>query len=183
MNQVGRQARLGLFSGQRSGASGSPSRLIPSAAVVMRPGERLAGHERSQVIDGRSFLAFFTGCADGCGILSAGEKISMNSPEPRRPAPGGSCRHVARRWRACGHGRCGPLIGPQQVTIGEVEPLTERELEVLRHVSGMLSSAEGAREMYISINTAKTHLRNIYRKLAATHRGNAVRRARQLELI
>jgi len=75
------------------------------------------------------------------------------------------------------------LIVPQQVTIGEVEPLTERELEVLRHVSGMLSSAEVAREMYISINTVKTHLRNIYRKLAATHRGDAVRRARQLELI
>ena len=75
------------------------------------------------------------------------------------------------------------LIVPQQVSIREVEPLTDRELEVLRHVSGMLSSAEIAREMYISINTVKTHLRNIYRKLAATHRGDAVRRARQLELI
>jgi LuxR family transcriptional regulator, maltose regulon positive regulatory protein len=75
------------------------------------------------------------------------------------------------------------LIVPQQVTVGRVEPLTDREREVLRHVSGILSSAEIAREMYISINTVKTHLRNIYRKLAATHRGDAVRRARQLELI
>jgi DNA-binding CsgD family transcriptional regulator len=49
------------------------------------------------------------------------------------------------------------LIVPQRVTVGEVEPLTERELEVLRHVSGMLSSAEVACEMYISINTVKTH--------------------------
>jgi LuxR family transcriptional regulator, maltose regulon positive regulatory protein len=75
------------------------------------------------------------------------------------------------------------LIVPPQATVAVVEPLTERELEVLRHVSGMLSSAEVASEMYISINTVKTHLRNIYRKLAATHRGDAVRRARQLELI
>jgi LuxR family maltose regulon positive regulatory protein len=75
------------------------------------------------------------------------------------------------------------LSVPQQATVGVVERLTERELEVLRHVSGMLNSAEIAREMYISVNTVKTHLRSIYRKLAATHRGDAVRRARQLELI
>ena len=61
--------------------------------------------------------------------------------------------------------------------------LTERELEVLTKVSGMLNTAEVADEMYISVNTVKTHLRNIYRKLAAEHRNEAVRRARQLELI
>jgi LuxR family maltose regulon positive regulatory protein len=68
-------------------------------------------------------------------------------------------------------------------TVLVVEPLTEREREVLRHVSGMLNTAEVASEMYISINTVKTHLKSIYRKLAATHRGEAVRRARQLKLI
>jgi LuxR family transcriptional regulator, maltose regulon positive regulatory protein len=47
----------------------------------------------------------------------------------------------------------------------------------------MLSCAEVASEMYISINTVKTHPRRIYRKLAARHSGEAVRRARQLELI
>jgi LuxR family transcriptional regulator, maltose regulon positive regulatory protein len=64
-----------------------------------------------------------------------------------------------------------------------IEPLTEREREVLVHVSGMLNTAEVANEMYISVNTVKTHLRNIYRKLAAAHRSEAVRRARQLQLI
>ena len=68
-------------------------------------------------------------------------------------------------------------------TVLPVEPLTEREREVLRHVSGMLNTTEVASEMYISINTVKAHLKSIYRKLAATHRGEAVRRARQLELI
>ena len=47
----------------------------------------------------------------------------------------------------------------------------------------MLSTAEVASEMHISIHTVKTHLQNICRKLAATRRGEAVRRARQLELI
>jgi LuxR family maltose regulon positive regulatory protein len=64
-----------------------------------------------------------------------------------------------------------------------VEPLTEREQEVLRHVAHMLSTAEVAGAMYISTNTVKTHLKSIFRKLATGHRGEAVRRARELELI
>ena len=47
----------------------------------------------------------------------------------------------------------------------------------------MLSTAEAATEMHISINTIKSYVRHIYRKLAATRRGEAVRRARQLQLI
>ena len=47
----------------------------------------------------------------------------------------------------------------------------------------MRSAAEIAGEMHISVNTVKTHIKNIYRKLATTRRGEAVRRARQLELI
>ena len=76
-----------------------------------------------------------------------------------------------------------PPGAPAKAGVLAVEPLTEREREVLRHVSGMLNTAEVASEMYISINTVKAHLKSIYRKLAATHRGEAVRRARQLELI
>ena len=76
-----------------------------------------------------------------------------------------------------------PRSAPEQPAIVLVEPLTEREREVLRHVSEMLNTAEVASEMYISVNTVKTHLKSIYRKLAATHRREAVRRARQLELI
>lgn len=76
-----------------------------------------------------------------------------------------------------------PQGGPEQAAILIVEPLTAREQEVLRHVACMLTTAEVAREMHISVHTVKTHLKNICRKLAATGRGQAVRRARQLELI
>jgi LuxR family transcriptional regulator, maltose regulon positive regulatory protein len=72
---------------------------------------------------------------------------------------------------------------PGMTTAPAVEPLTEREREVLRHVSGMLTTAEIASELYISTNTVKSHIKNICHKLAATHRGEAVRRARQLQLI
>jgi LuxR family maltose regulon positive regulatory protein len=86
-----------------------------------------------------------------------------------------------------------PALGHEQLSAPErpsdqapvlmIEPLTDREREVLVHVSGLLNTAEVASEMYISVNTVKTHLRNIYRKLAAAHRSEAVRRARQLKLI
>jgi LuxR family maltose regulon positive regulatory protein len=64
-----------------------------------------------------------------------------------------------------------------------VEELSEREREVLRRAAELLSNSELASEMFISVNTVKTHLRSIYRKLQASHRREAVRRARQLELI
>ena len=76
-----------------------------------------------------------------------------------------------------------PQGAPDQAPMLAAEPLTEREREVLRHVAGLLSNAEAASEMYISVNTVKTHLKHIYRKLATTRRGEAIRRARQLELI
>ena len=64
-----------------------------------------------------------------------------------------------------------------------VEALSQREREVVRYMSEMMSTAEIAAEMYISVNTVKTHLKSIYRKLAAAHRREAVRRARQLHLV
>jgi LuxR family maltose regulon positive regulatory protein len=76
-----------------------------------------------------------------------------------------------------------PPAAPDQAAILTVEPLSEREREVLRHISGMLSTTEVAREMHISIHTVKTHMKNILRKLAVAHRGEAVRRARRLGLI
>jgi LuxR family maltose regulon positive regulatory protein len=76
-----------------------------------------------------------------------------------------------------------PPSASDRAAVLTVEPLSEREREVLRHVSGMLSTAEVASQMHISIHTVKSHIRSILRKLAVAHRGEAVRRARQLELI
>jgi len=76
-----------------------------------------------------------------------------------------------------------PADTPDQAEISAVKPLSGRELEVLRHVSGLLSYAEVASEMYITVNTVKTHVKKINRKLATTRSSEAVRRARQLGLI
>jgi LuxR family transcriptional regulator, maltose regulon positive regulatory protein len=64
-----------------------------------------------------------------------------------------------------------------------VEPLSDRERIVLRYLSSMLSASEIAAELYVSVNTVKTHVRSIYRKLDANRRRDAVRRARELQLL
>jgi LuxR family maltose regulon positive regulatory protein len=64
-----------------------------------------------------------------------------------------------------------------------VESLTAKEAEVLRYLSDLLTTDEIARAMFVSVNTVKTHVRGVLRKLAATRRNEAVRRARYLGLI
>lgn len=64
-----------------------------------------------------------------------------------------------------------------------VEELTAKELEVLRHLEELLTTEEIAGRMFISVNTVRTHVRNILRKLDVNRRNAAVRKARELHLI
>ena len=66
---------------------------------------------------------------------------------------------------------------------GLVEPLSERELEVLRLLRSELDGPGIARELVVSLNTLRTHTRNIYAKLGVGSRRGAVRRAEELDLI
>ena len=59
----------------------------------------------------------------------------------------------------------------------------ETELRVLRFLPTNLSRPEIARELYLSVNTINTHIRNIYAKLDARDRSTAVERARELRLL
>ena len=61
--------------------------------------------------------------------------------------------------------------------------LTDRERAVLRFLATGMSTAEIAGELCVSVNTVKTHLAAIYRKLPARKRREAVTRARELELL
>lgn len=67
--------------------------------------------------------------------------------------------------------------------VGLVEPLSDRELSVLRYLPSRLSNREIGAELFVSLNTVKSHLKTIYRKLDVERRDEAVRRARQLGLI
>jgi LuxR family maltose regulon positive regulatory protein len=64
-----------------------------------------------------------------------------------------------------------------------IEPLTDRELEVLDLLAEGLSNSEIARRLFISLPTVKSHTRNIYGKLAVHSRRQAVARARTLGIL
>jgi LuxR family maltose regulon positive regulatory protein len=64
-----------------------------------------------------------------------------------------------------------------------IEPLSERELEVLRLLRTELNGPEIARELIVSLSTVRTHTQNIYAKLGVNNRRAAVRRAEELDLL
>jgi LuxR family maltose regulon positive regulatory protein len=64
-----------------------------------------------------------------------------------------------------------------------VESLTPRELEVLVHLDDLLTTEEIAAAMFVSVNTVRTHVRSVLRKLGVDRRNAAVRRGRQIGLI
>lgn len=86
--------------------------------------------------------------------------------------------HVRRLLAAMGEtGRGSPV---KQALI---EPLSERELDVLRLLGTELDGPAIARELMVSLNTVRTHTKHIYAKLAVTNRRAAVRRAQELDLV
>ena len=64
-----------------------------------------------------------------------------------------------------------------------IEPLSERELEVLRLLRSELSGPEIAQQLIVSLHTLRTHTNNIYNKLGVNNRRAAVRRAEELDLL
>jgi LuxR family maltose regulon positive regulatory protein len=97
--------------------------------------------------------------------------------------------NLARRRHATSGGTTGTPRGlPDTARSDAAEPvivdaLSKREMEVLQYVAAMVPTEEIAASMYVSVNTVKTHVRSILRKLSATRRNEAVRRARSLGLI
>jgi LuxR family transcriptional regulator, maltose regulon positive regulatory protein len=91
---------------------------------------------------------------------------------------------LAARWpRPPNSGPVNVVVPASRGAAGLPDPLTEREQAVLRFLATSLSPAEIADQMCLSVNTVKTHLSAIYRKLSASRRREAVARARELELL
>jgi len=67
-------------------------------------------------------------------------------------------------------------------TPGLIDALSTRELQVLRLLRSELSGPEIARELVVSLNTVRTHTKNIYMKLGVNNRREAIRRASELGL-
>jgi len=94
------------------------------------------------------------------------------------PAPGPRIQRLLARVRACA-----PRSPRTSRRVTGVEELSARELRVLRLLASELTQREIGAELYLSLNTIKSHTRSIFRKLGASTREQAVARARELELI
>ena len=80
--------------------------------------------------------------------------------------------------------RIGQKAGQIALTNGGVnEPLTDRELDILRAFRGSLTAREIGAELCLSINTVKGYTKSLYRKLGVVTRADAVRRGHELGLI
>ena len=105
------------------------------------------------------------------------------------PALAPVLRAVSRHGVAGDHARrvlagpavdAGPPVGAPRP--GLVDPLSNRELDVLRLLRSDLSGPDIARELVVSLNTVRTHTKSIYMKLGANNRREAVRRAAEFGL-
>jgi LuxR family maltose regulon positive regulatory protein len=163
-------------------------RLLPAAEAGGRMGrvieilvlQALAHHARGDVPAALGFLGRAVTLAEPEGYVQvfteAGPAVAVLL---RTAAKQAASRDYARRLLAAASGP-GPSSPTGQALI---EPLSERELDVLRLLGTELNGPAIARELVVSLNTVRTHTRKIYAKLAVTSRRAAVRRAAELDLL
>jgi len=115
-----------------------------------------------------------------CGITTGGRGRTCNGTVSYgAAAKQGIARNYVRRLLAA----VSETEHDSPIKQALIEPLSERELDVLRLLGTDLDGPGIARELTVSLNTVRTHTKHIYAKLAVTNRRAAVRRAQELELL
>jgi LuxR family maltose regulon positive regulatory protein len=90
-------------------------------------------------------------------------------------------RHIRQAEGAAGAAETAPRRAPGGEVL--IEPLSEREIEVLRLIAAGRSNAEIGEQLYIAVGTVKRHINNIYGKLGVESRTQAIARARELGVL
>jgi LuxR family maltose regulon positive regulatory protein len=160
------RAKLLELRGDRSGAE---AELVRAAQIARRSGWRL---------DLAHALVLLTGLRRRRGEF---DQARASAREARAAVdscrdPGGLAAWLAREERAL-------QLAPARAAVPLDGELSERELAVLRLLATELSQREIGSELYVSLNTVKSHTRNVFRKLGVASRPDAVARARELGLI
>ncbi len=136
--------------------------------------------------------AFTLACRHGYVRVLADEGAPMGALLAQLPAARPGQQHAAGRTgpgylaalvRACGQADAGPRRRSAASTPGLAEPLTGRELEVLRLLAAGRSNQRIAHDLVVALDTVKKHVTHVLGKLGAVNRTEAVARARQLGLI
>jgi LuxR family maltose regulon positive regulatory protein len=168
-------ARVDLCRGERDAARATLDLLVPRCIRH----EVVRGLLTARAIDGRvdavNAAAVAVEQAVAAGML---QTVASEGPEVlelvERAAWAAPPSWLDRLRRAAGSSGSRPGRGDL------IEPLTDREREVLRFLPGRLTVREIADELYISVNTLKFHLKVIYRKLGVSTRAEAAEAARHL---
>jgi LuxR family maltose regulon positive regulatory protein len=105
------------------------------------------------------------------------EKVSRRRPGWAYP------RRLLEAARSSGPAKPMAPYAAARVQDGLVEPLTGRERDVLRLLATELDGPAIARELVVSLNTVRTHTKNLYAKLGVTNRRAAITRAHALNLL
>jgi LuxR family maltose regulon positive regulatory protein len=115
----------------------------------------------------------------------ADEGAPMHALLTRLPAARGiDPGYLAGLQRACGQASAAPSSRrAADALAGMAEPLTDREVEVLRLLAAGKSNQRIARELVVALDTVKKHVTHVLGKLGAANRTEAVARARQLGLL
>nr|WP_255410979.1 LuxR C-terminal-related transcriptional regulator [Blastococcus sp. TF02A-30] len=198
------EAALGTVRNQSTGWAVARARLalaggrVPEAEELLAPVlvDRSADQEDARIAAWLLSARIHQRNGQVIGARAAlGEALDLARPERRRrlllrPGPLGrdllaSFPDVASAHPWLGGPARGRGAGDGAAELAEppLEPLTERERAVLACMAQAMSVEDIANDLFISVNTVKTHQRGIYRKLRVSRRNDAVRRARQLGLV
>ncbi|MGV9711420.1 LuxR C-terminal-related transcriptional regulator [Gordonia sp. NPDC003424] len=181
------QARVYLARGRPADALhalGSPSHFAPYRVLAVKAAvfSAVAAHQLRRDALAIERIDEAVRLAAPIGVLRpfliAGDTVPMLLT--RRQHVGASDRDfVAKVLAACG----GPSGEAEVDALVADDLLTERELVVLRYLPTMYKASEIAADLFVSVNTVKTHQQAIYRKLGVSTRRDAVDRARVLNLL
>jgi LuxR family transcriptional regulator, maltose regulon positive regulatory protein len=111
-------------------------------------------------------------------------QLSAARPDQQHPAPRIDPGYLTALLRACGQADAVPQRrAAAAAPPGLAEPLTDRELEVLRLLAAGRSNQRIAHDLVVALDTVKKHVTHVLGKLGAANRTEAAARARQLGLI
>jgi LuxR family transcriptional regulator, maltose regulon positive regulatory protein len=181
-------ARLRLASDDPEGAAAALAAIFAGASPMTPPGEIQALLLKANVDDALGDTGAISRALERA--LDLAEPDGLLLPFLLQPAPDLLERHSRLRSSHAsliseilnllsGHA---PAARPEDAEPLQ-EALSESELRVLRYLPTNLRAPEIAGELFVSLNTIRTHLRNVYAKLGVHNRADAVRRARELGLL
>ena len=168
-------ARTLLASSERSAREEGHYRNLITIHVLQALTQQALGHREEALTHLEQALRL--AAPDGYlrAFLEEDQSIIKLLPEVRQTAPD----FVDQLLASAELSQQAVAIPPQPL----IEPLTPRELEVLRLIAAGLRNQEIADQLFISVATVKRHISNIYGKLGVSHRTQAVAHARELGLV